>query len=63
MVLGFILTLVRSYIGPGLGGDVITAVLGFLTTIVVSFAAIVWYPFRQLIKRFKNKKGEDDAAD
>jgi hypothetical protein len=52
-----------DYIGPGLGGGVITAVLGFLASIFLSLVAIIWYPFKQLIKRFKNKKNDEDTAD
>jgi hypothetical protein len=56
------LTSVLGYIGPGLGGGVITAVLGFFTSIFLALFAIIWYPVKQLIKKIKGKKtGEDDV--
>jgi len=61
MILGILSVL--GYIGPGLGGGVITAVLGFFTSIFLALFAIVWYPVKQLIRRIKSKKTSDDSAD
>lgn len=47
-----------NYIGPGLGGGVITAVLGFLASIFLALFAIIWYPVKRAIKFFKNKKND-----
>jgi hypothetical protein len=54
---------VLGYIGPGLGGGVITAVLGFFTSIFLALFAIIWYPVKQLIKKFKSKKTGKDGVD
>ena len=52
---------VLGYIGPELGGGIITAVLGFFTSIFLALFAIIWYPVKQLIRRFKGKKTGDDG--
>lgn len=44
------------YIGPGLGGGVISVVLGVLVSLFLALVAIVWYPFKTLIKKFKQRK-------
>lgn len=61
MTLGMLSVL--GYIGPSLGGGVITAVLGFFTSIFLALFAIVWYPVKQLIKKFKSKKTGENGAD
>ncbi|HWZ15296.1 MAG TPA: hypothetical protein VNW95_08655 [Mucilaginibacter sp.] len=45
-----------NYIGPGLGGGVITAVLGFLASIFLALFAIIWYPIKKVISKFRKKK-------
>ena len=52
-----------NYIGPGLGCGVITAVLGFLASIFLALFAIIWYPIKQLLKKFKSKKADEDPVD
>jgi hypothetical protein len=49
-----------NYIGPGLDGGVIAAVLGFLTSIFLALFAIIWYPFKQVIKKLKRKKTDEN---
>jgi hypothetical protein len=49
---------ITAYIGPGLGGGVITAILGFLTSIFLALFAIIWYPVKKLIQKFKKKEAE-----
>jgi uncharacterized membrane protein len=48
------------YIGPGLGGGTIAAIIGILTAFIFSLIAIIWYPvkkFARFIKKlFKNKE-------
>ena len=58
-----ILSSVLGYIGPGLGGGIITAVLGFFTSIFLALFAIVWYPVKRLIKKIKGKKTDEDGVD
>lgn len=48
-----------GYIGPGLDGGVITAVLGFFVSIFLALFAIIWYPLKKLIGKIKNKKTDE----
>ena len=57
------LSTVLGYIGPGLGGGVITAVLGFFTSIVLALFAIIWYPVKRLIRKIRGKKTNENGAD
>jgi hypothetical protein len=43
------------YIGPGLGGGVIAAVLGILASFFLALFAILWYPFKRLYQKIKKK--------
>jgi hypothetical protein len=55
--------MIDGYIGPGLDGGMIAAVLGFFASIFLAFVAIIWYPVKQVIKRFKKKKAGEDIID
>jgi len=44
-----------AYIGPGLGGGIITAIVGLFTSFVLSLIAIFWYPFKKLLRFIKSK--------
>ena len=44
-----------AYIGPGMGGGVIAAVIGILVAIFFGFFAIVFYPLKRLISKKKKK--------
>lgn len=48
-----------NYIGPGLGGGIISAVIGFFTSIFLALFAILWYPFKRIIKKFKDKESDE----
>jgi len=47
----------EAYIGPGLGAGVISAVLGVLAAIAMAFVAVLWYPFKRLIRAMKARRG------
>ena len=48
----------EAYIGPGAGAGAIAVVLGILGSIVMAFIAILWYPFKRLLKKRKKKGPE-----
>jgi O-antigen/teichoic acid export membrane protein len=52
------LSLTLAYIGPGMGGGFIAAVVGILISIFLALFAILWYPFKKIIAKFKKKKEE-----
>lgn len=45
-----------GYIGPGLGGGVVAAVLGILASFFLALFAIIWYPFKRLYQKIRKKK-------
>jgi hypothetical protein len=42
-----------SYIGPGMGGGVITAVLGVIGAILLALFGILYYPIKRMLKNRK----------
>lgn len=44
-----------AYIGPGMGGGLIVAVLGVVGAIVLALIGTVYYPIKRMLK--KRKKG------
>lgn len=45
-----------SYLGPGMSGGAIAAIMGFLAAIVLGIWGILYYPIKRAIKNMKNKK-------
>ena len=43
------------YIGPGMGGGAIAAILGVFLSILGGLVAIVWFPIKRLIKKIRSK--------
>lgn len=48
-----------AYIGPGIGVGTIGVVLGVFFSIILAFFAILWYPFKRLLKKLKKKKPDN----
>jgi hypothetical protein len=44
------------YIGPGMGGGIITAILGLILSFLLAILALFWIPIKRLIRFIKNKK-------
>ena len=45
-----------AYIGPGMGGGVIAAVVGFFAAILLGLFGILYYPIKRALKKRKDKK-------
>lgn len=45
-----------AYIGPGMGGGVIAAIIGFFAAILLGLWGILYYPIKRSLKRRKDKK-------
>ena len=45
-----------AYIGPGMGGGVIMAIIGFFTAIFLTLWGILYYPIKRALKKRKDKK-------
>jgi hypothetical protein len=61
----------HAYIGPGAGAGVIAIVLGILSSILLAFVGILWYPIKRLIKSWRggarpaaeaSRKAEDTSS-
>ncbi len=48
-----------AYVGPGLGAGTIGVVLGILGSIVIALFAVLWYPFKRLLKKIKKTDQKD----
>jgi len=44
-----------SYIGPGLSGGVIAAVIGFIVAIILGLWGILYYPIKRSLKNKRKK--------
>ena len=44
-----------AYIGPGMGGGVIAAVIGFFAAILLGYG-VLYYPIKRALKKRKDKK-------
>ena len=54
-----------AYIGPGMGGGVITAIIGFFAAVFLALWGILYYPIKRALKNRKEKmlsKESDDAS-
>ena len=47
---------VSAYIGPGAGGGVIAAIIGFFAAILLGLWGILYYPIKRALKNRKEKK-------
>lgn len=52
-----------AYVGPGMGGGVIAAVVGVISAIFLGLFGIVYYPIKRAFKNRKNKAQVKEVAD
>lgn len=45
---------VLAYIGPGLAGGAISAILGVLGAILMLLVGVIWYPLKRVIRHFRS---------
>tara|TARA_B100001057_G_scaffold180789_1_gene181520 strand:- start:1770 stop:1991 length:222 start_codon:yes stop_codon:yes gene_type:complete len=45
-----------AYIGPGMSGGVIAAIVGFFAAVLLGFWGILYYPIKRALKKRKDKK-------
>ena len=41
----------HAYVGPGVGAGTVAVVLGVVGSIVLWLLALVWYPFKRMLRR------------
>jgi len=63
--LGLILLMIQTsafaYIGPGAGIPFIGSFIGFVVTVVLVIAAILFWPIRKLLKKKKSNKQNSES--
>lgn len=52
----------HAYIGPGVGAGTIAVVLGVLGAIGLWVFAVLWYPFKRLLRQRRNVTRRDSAS-
>ncbi len=52
-----------AYIGPGVGGGVIAAIVGFFAAILLGLWGILYYPIKRALKNRKDKKMSSKESD
>ncbi len=45
-----------AYIGPGMGGGVIAAIIGFFAAVLLGLWGILYYPIKRALKNREDKK-------
>lgn len=45
-----------AYVGPGMGGGAIAAIIGFFAAILLGLWGILYYPIKRALKNRKDKK-------
>jgi predicted RND superfamily exporter protein len=45
-----------AYIGPGMGGGVIAAIIGFFAAILLGLWGILYYPIKRALNKRKDRK-------
>lgn len=45
-----------AYLGPGMGGGTIAAIIGFFAAILLALWGILYYPIKRAIKKIREKK-------
>ena len=56
IILNFFTSSVNAYIGPGVGGGAIMAILGVVVAIIAGIFGLIWFPVKRLLKKKRNKK-------
>lgn len=45
-----------AYLGPGVGGGVIVAIIGIIVAIFAALFGLIWFPVKRLLKKRKEEK-------
>lgn len=52
-----------AYIGPGMGGGLIAAIIGFFAAILIGIWGILYYPIKRALKNRRDKKMLSKVSD
>ena len=53
----------NAYIGPGLGLGTVGILIGILGSIILALIAVLWYPFKRILKKIKKTKNLESEED
>ena len=53
----------NAYIGPGLGLGTVGVIVGILGSIILALIAVLWYPFKRVLKKIKKIKAIDSEEE
>ena len=53
----------HAYIGPGLGLGTVGILIGILGSIILALIAVLWYPFKRVLKKIKKTKDLESEED
>jgi uncharacterized membrane protein YhiD involved in acid resistance len=53
----------HAYIGPGVGAGAIAVVLGVIGSIFIAIVAILWFPFKRMLKKRKASAAASTKAE
>lgn len=51
-----------AYVGPGLGAGTIGAVLGIVGSICLALFAVIYYPIKRALKKWKARKQDQNTS-
>ena len=64
LILNFFTSSVNAYIGPGVGGGAIIAILGVVVATIAGIFGLIWFPVKRLLKKRKEiKNQQQDKVD
>lgn len=49
----------NAYVGPGLAAGTIGVICGIVGSIFIAVFAVLWYPFKRLLKKLKKSKPQN----
>lgn len=49
----------NAYIGPGMAGGFLTAIIGIILAIFAGIFGIIWFPIKRMLNKRKNKNKEE----
>ena len=59
----FMSTSSKAYLGPGLGGGMIAAILGFIIAIIAFFFGLIWFPIKKILKKKRENSKKKESID
>ena len=60
LILMAVTPIASAYIGPGSGISIVGSLFGLLATIFLAVGAILFWPYRRMLKKRLQKKAEDE---